>query len=186
MSDSKSMPLVPVLCNLLMCTRSRRLNDEHQKGQQQKVVQDVKSKLCQTNRNRWLKYAFLFLFFFPFFFIFGHPQHMEFLGQGSDPSHSHYLNSSCGRSKSLTHHSGLGIEPETQNSQDAANPAVPQWQLLNMHFLEEKIKKKVSFCGCCTFTLKISDITPDKEHWAACGIEWFDPFQRVIKSVFSI
>ena len=50
------------------------------------------------------------------------PRHMEFLGQGSDPSHSHHLRPSCGHAGSLTHCAGLGIEPLSQCCRDIANP----------------------------------------------------------------
>ena len=45
------------------------------------------------------------------------PRHMEFLGQGSDPSCSGDLRHSCGSNiRSLTHCVGLGIEPASQGS----------------------------------------------------------------------
>ena len=50
------------------------------------------------------------------------PQHREFLGQESDPSHSCDLCYGCGDVRSLTHCAGLGIEPASQCSQDAADP----------------------------------------------------------------
>ena len=43
-------------------------------------------------------------------------RHMEFPGQGSDPSHSHGLGHSCGNARSLTHCVGPGIEPAIQHS----------------------------------------------------------------------
>ena len=49
---------------------------------------------------------------------------MEFLGQGSDLSHSH-SHTSAG---SLTHYAGPGIEPVSQLSQDTAD-LVPQQEL---------------------------------------------------------
>ena len=55
---------------------------------------------------------------------------MEFLGQGSDPSHSCDLSCSSSSAGSLTHCAGLGIEPASQGSQDTANPIAPQWELL--------------------------------------------------------
>ena len=54
---------------------------------------------------------------------------MEFPGQGSDPSHSCHLSSSCGHTASLTYSSGLSIEAVSQRSQDAAKPVVPQREL---------------------------------------------------------
>ena len=55
---------------------------------------------------------------------------MEFLGQGPDPSHSCDLSHSCSNARSLTHCARLGIEPANQCSQDAADPIVPQQELL--------------------------------------------------------
>ena len=58
----------------------------------------------------------LFFFFLTFYFFFSFLaalQHMEFLGQGSDP------NPGCDNSRSLTHCARLGIEPESQCSRDA-------------------------------------------------------------------
>ena len=57
---------------------------------------------------------------FTFFFFFGHPA-IEFLGQGSD------LSCSCG--KVIIHCAGPGISPVSQHSQDAADPATPQWEV---------------------------------------------------------
>ena len=71
------------------------------------------------------------LFFFFFFFSFLAPlRHMEFLGQGSDWSCSCNPSRSCGNARSSTHCAGQGIEPASQGSQDAADPVVPQWELL--------------------------------------------------------
>ena len=54
---------------------------------------------------------------------------MEFLGQGSDLSHHCNLSCNCRNARSLTHCAGLGIEPASQDSQDAADPVAP-WQEL--------------------------------------------------------
>ena len=51
------------------------------------------------------------------------PQHVEFLGQGADVSHSYDLYQSCGTYGSLTHCAGQGIEPVSQRSRDATDPA---------------------------------------------------------------
>ena len=56
-------------------------------------------------------------------------QHMALLGQGSDPSHSCDLSHSCSITESLAHCARLGIEPVSQGSQDAADPAEPQQEL---------------------------------------------------------
>ena len=55
------------------------------------------------------------LMFFAFSFLAA-LKHVEFLGQGSDPNHSH--------------EAAAGMEPETQQSQDATHFIVPQWELL--------------------------------------------------------
>ena len=55
--------------------------------------------------------------------------HMEFLGQGSDLSHSYDPSRSCGNAGSLIHCAGPETEPVSQCSQDDANPVVPQWEL---------------------------------------------------------
>jgi len=36
---------------------------------------------------------------------------------------------------SLTPCAGIGMEPASQHSQDAADPVVPQWELLSVFFL---------------------------------------------------
>ena len=60
---------------------------------------------------------------------------MELLGQGSDPSRSQDLSCSCSNAGSLAHCARLGMETESQHSQDAAaDPVVPQWELLGFHF----------------------------------------------------
>ena len=65
------------------------------------------------------------------------PWHMEFLDQGSDPSHSCDLSHSCSNAGSLTHCARPGLEPASQRSQDAANPIVPQPELLNSFYEAE-------------------------------------------------
>ena len=57
------------------------------------------------------------------------PWYTEFLDQGSDLSCSCNLNCSCSNAGSLTHCAGPGIEPASQSSQDATDPAVPQEEL---------------------------------------------------------
>ena len=52
--------------------------------------------------------------------------HMKFLGQGSNPGHSHDLSHSCGNTRSLIHCVGPGIEPASQCAQDTANPVLLQ------------------------------------------------------------
>ena len=62
------------------------------------------------------------------------PQHMEFPGQGSYPSHSYDPSHSCSNAGSPTHCARPVIEPATQSSQDAANPVVPQQELHHYRF----------------------------------------------------
>ena len=71
--------------------------------------------------------GFLMFFFYSFSF-FGHPQHMEFPGQGSDPSCSCNLYHSCGSAGSFNC-AGPRIKPVSWCCTDAANPFVPQWEL---------------------------------------------------------
>ena len=68
------------------------------------------------------------------FFFLAAPQHMEFPGQGSDLRHSHDLSHRCSITRSLTHCTRPGIKPESQWSQDAANPVMPQWELCPRSF----------------------------------------------------
>ena len=65
------------------------------------------------------------------------PCHMEFLGQGSNSSHSYDLSRSCGNAGSLTHCGGAGIKPASQRSQDAADPVAPQREL-HLHWFLNK------------------------------------------------
>ena len=75
--------------------------------------------------------AFISLIFSVFAFL----QHMDFLGLGSDPSHSHDLSWNCNNTTSLTHCAGPGIKPVTQHSQDATDSIAPQQELLIKYFL---------------------------------------------------
>ena len=62
-----------------------------------------------------------------FFFFLAAPQHMEFLGQGSDPSCSFNL---CCNAGSLSHCvEWRGVEPVSWYCRDAADPIMPQWEL---------------------------------------------------------
>lgn len=67
---------------------------------------------------------FLDLFYLCLFFLGLYPQHIEFPGQGSDPSRSCDPNHSCGTAGSLTHCAGLGIKPVTWHSQDATDKQI--------------------------------------------------------------
>ena len=72
-----------------------------------------------------------FLFFSPSFLAA--LRHMELLGQGSELSCSLELSHRCCDARFLMHCAGLGIELHPSASQDAANPIVPQWELLSSH-----------------------------------------------------
>ena len=54
---------------------------------------------------------------------------MEFLGQGSDLSHSCDLSRSGGNAGSLNHCARPRMEPASQRSQDTADPVAPQQDL---------------------------------------------------------
>lgn len=68
-----------------------------------------------------LIYLFIYLFWAALW-------HMEFLDQGSDPTHSCDLSHSCGNTRSLTHCARLRFEPASQHSQDVSDPISPQWE----------------------------------------------------------
>ena len=80
-----------------------------------------------------------FLLLLLFFTFLATPLHMEFPGQGSDPSCSFDLSYGCGNPGSLTHRTRPGIEPVSLRSQDAASPIVSQQELLES--LGKKKKK---------------------------------------------
>ena len=61
---------------------------------------------------------FFFFFFFPFFFFLATWRHMEFLGQGSDPSCSCDLHYSCGNARCFNPLCWAG---------DGTSVLVPQW-----------------------------------------------------------
>ena len=82
------------------------------------------------------------------FFLFSLPQwHMEFPSQGSDPSCYCSLYFSCGKTGSLTHCAGLGIEPASQHSKSAANPFMPQQELLYYYFFIFYFLATTETCG---------------------------------------
>jgi len=66
--------------------------------------------------------------FLIYLFTFDHPtpKHVEFPGQGSDPSCRYDLCHCCGNTGSLTHCEGQGIEPASQCSRNAADPIASQ------------------------------------------------------------
>ena len=74
-------------------------------------------------------FSFISSWSFFYFSFLAALQHMELPGQGSDPCCSHGLCRS--NTGSLTHCAGLGIDPATQWSRDAADPTAPQQELLS-------------------------------------------------------
>ena len=60
------------------------------------------------------------------------PWHMEFLGQGSDPSCSCNLCQSCGNARSLTDCAQPGLGPVSQCSREAASPIAQERELLEI------------------------------------------------------
>ena len=77
---------------------------------------------------------FWFLFFWSFLTTL---QNMELPGQGSDRSHSLNLSHSCGNTRSLTPLCWTADQtciPVAPNSQDAADPVVPQQELPYCNF----------------------------------------------------
>ena len=76
---------------------------------------------------------------------------MEFPGQGSDLSPSSDLNHSCDNTRSLTHCAQLGIQPVSQQSQDAINPVAPQqelWELLIFNKIQFTLEyNSFELCG---------------------------------------
>ena len=90
-----------------------------------------------NNVNFILSFFFPFFvsFFFFFFFFFATLQHMEFLGQESDPNHCcNPCYSSCGKQLDpLTHCVRPGIKPVSWSCRDTANLVASQWDL-HSHF----------------------------------------------------
>ena len=80
-------------------------------------------------------------FFFPPFLAA--LQHMEFLGQGSDPSHICDLRHSCGKAGSAAHCARPGTKPASQRFQDAADPIAPQQELLSVVIFLHEAELKV-------------------------------------------
>ena len=99
------------------------------------------NKIVTKNKNIIVYEVNISLFiYFPIHFLFvclfsflAAPRHMEFMGQGSDPSHSHDLSHSCSNAGSLTHCGRPRIEPVTQHSQDSTDSIVPQEELLYIY-----------------------------------------------------
>lgn len=59
-----------------------------------------------------------YCYYYYYYYYLATLQHVELLGQGSDPSHGYELSHSCSNTR-------LGIKPVFQCSQDVANPIVP-------------------------------------------------------------
>ena len=73
--------------------------------------------------------------FFILFSFLAAPQHMTFLGQGSDLSYSYDLCQSCSNAISFNTLCELGIKPESWCCRDAGDLVVPQWELLLYPFI---------------------------------------------------
>ena len=67
--------------------------------------------------------ASVLFFFFSFLVTLWH---MEFPGQGSDPSHIFDLRHRCGKSRSITHCSRPGIKPSSQGCRATTDPIASQ------------------------------------------------------------
>ena len=68
-------------------------------------------------------------FFKLIFLLLATLQHVEFPGQGSDPSCSRCLLCKCSNTRSLTHCARLGIEPVPQHRRDAIDSAALQQEV---------------------------------------------------------
>ena len=91
------------------------------------------------NRLYVYMYKYFLSFIFQIFFYFlAAPQHMEVLGQGSDPSRSCDLCWRYGNAGPVTHCVMPGIKPAPWRCTDVANPIAPQQELilffLSSHF----------------------------------------------------
>ena len=82
-----------------------------QKGELGQVLPTNGKSLLKVTQAPKKLFDFIFKFFF-FFFFFDYLQGpWKFLGQGSNPGHSCDPLHSCTNAGSLTHSTGLGIEP---------------------------------------------------------------------------
>ena len=93
----------------------------------------------------WLNDRFFFFFFF--FSFLAALRHMEFPGQGSDPSHICSLHCSCSNARSLTHCARPGIKSASQRSRDAVD-LVPHRELLSDRFRNLCVRQKSGPQGC--------------------------------------
>ena len=85
-------------------------------------------------RGNHSSYIFAFLGFFFLFvclFFLAALQHMEFMGQGSDLSHSCDLYCSYSNARSFSPLCRPGIEPVSWYCRDRVDPVGPQWKLLH-------------------------------------------------------
>lgn len=89
--------------------------------------------------NTWY---FIFFNLKKFFFRFGHtPRHgikSKLQSQRSDSSCSCDLSHSCGSTRPLIPHTGLGTEPVFQHSQDTIHSIAPQRELQHLIFYTHK------------------------------------------------
>ena len=86
---------------------------------QQKKIEFFFSLLATFSLLLYTFRSSIHLEIFSFFFSGPHLQHMEFLGQGSDPSQTCDPHCSCFNTGSLTHCARLGIEPVSWGCRDS-------------------------------------------------------------------
>ena len=96
--------------------------------------------MLQERPNKWQedkkkeKILVITSLFFLFFLFLATPWPMEFLGQGSDPSHSCNLCCSYGNTRSLNPLCQPGIKPMSWCCRDSVNPIAPQRAFLFLNF----------------------------------------------------
>ena len=108
-------------------------------------TQNVLSQICNFRIKSFraisifsqLAHAMVYIFFFSFLAT---SWHMEFPGQGSDPSHSCNLRHSCGNTGSLTHCAEPRIKPVYWHCRDASDPVVVQQGLQFIFFTSRIIE----------------------------------------------
>ena len=82
------------------------------------------------------------------YFFEGCPQHMEFLGQGSELSCSCNLCHGCSNAGSLTLCARVRIKFVSQHSRDTADPVAPQQELQHIYFYNIYIYIYTYFYRC--------------------------------------
>ena len=162
----------------------------------------LKSVICQQIKKIYIFYLraqgmlicrFKFhIFYFTYWFIYFHfwpPCGLwSSPGQGSDPTHNHDL--SCSSTRSLAHCTwGLNLKPSAR-SQDAANPIMTQWELLNFISFSIKKSQKLLFDLIMTNNIKYFHFDFEKLNWLILlifHILWKkEIFQVIIYEQFSV